>query len=116
MLVICGHYGKSKHSQDTDRASTCAEAIDQKGTLSRSSALTQGQNGTIDQALPGAGSCLAECVASSCGRHPTTLFPSELRAFFTRLRNVVNAGITASARLPPSSRSPKLWRTSRPVA
>ena len=85
-------YGKSKHSQDTDRASTCAEAIDQKGTLSRSSALTQGQNGTIDQALPGAGSCLAECVASSCGRHPTTLVPPELRTFFTRVGNSVNTG------------------------
>ena len=46
-------YGKSKHSQDTDRAGTRAEAIDQKGTFRRGSALAEGQDRTIDQPLLG---------------------------------------------------------------
>ena len=87
-------YGKSKHSQDTDRASTCAEAINEKGTFGRCSAIAQGQNRTIDQALPRTGSSLAECIAGSCRRSATTLFPPELRAFFTR---VTNAGIAGNA-------------------
>ena len=87
MPVILRAYGKSKHSQDTDRTGTRAEATDQKGTFSRCSALAQGQNRTIDQALPGTGSSLAECVASCCGRHPTALFPPEVRTFLTSLRN-----------------------------
>jgi hypothetical protein len=85
-------YGKSKHSQDTDRASTCAEAINEKGTSSRCSAIAQGQNRTIDQALLRTGSSLAERIAGSCGRSPTPLFPPEPRAFLTRLRNAGSAG------------------------
>ena len=80
-------YGKSKHSQDTDRASTCAEAIAQKGTFRRGSAFAEGQDRTIDQPVPGTRSSLAECLASSCGRPPTTLFPPELRDFLSRVRN-----------------------------
>jgi hypothetical protein len=98
-------YGKSKHSQDTDRASTRAEAINQKGTFGHGSALAQGQDRTIDQALPRAGSSLAECVASSCGRHPAALFPPELRTFFTRV---------GSARLPPSSHNPQTMADKSP--
>jgi hypothetical protein len=67
-------YGKSKHSQDTDRAGTRPEAIKQKRTFGRRWALAQGQNWTIDQAVPGAGSSLAERIASGRSGRPTTYF------------------------------------------
>ena len=89
-------YGKSKHSQDTDGAGTCAEAINQKRTFGRCSAFAQGQNRTIDQALPAAGSSLAECVAGGGGGPPTTLFPPELRTFLTRVGNAGNAERSAA--------------------
>jgi len=84
-------YGKSKHSQDTDRADTRTEAIFPKGTFGRSSAFAQGQDRAIDQALFRIGSSLAECIASGGGRPETTLFPPELRVFLTCLRNAVSA-------------------------
>jgi hypothetical protein len=85
-------YGKSKHSQDTDRASTCAEAITQKGTFCRGSAFAEGQDSTIDRPVPGTRSSLAKCIASSCGRPPTTLFPPELRAFLSRVKTPSTPG------------------------
>jgi hypothetical protein len=91
-------YGKSKHSQDTDRASTCAEAITQKATFCRGSAFAEGQDRTIDQPVPGTRSSLAECIASSRGRPPTTVFPPELRAFLGCL-NTESQGV-ASIRAP----------------
>ena len=109
-------YGKSKHSQDTDRASTCAAAINQKGTFRRGSAFAEGQDRTIDQPVPETRSSLAECIASSCGRSPTTFFPPELRAFLPRLsrraprtRHVSTMKSEASDVATPGARS--TWKS-----